>query len=147
MRLAALITFGCCLLAAAPPPPRTLDDVRREGDPLRRFDEAMRLAEARMKEAWKLVREEGGRTQFEAAVGEIVDCSQLALDSLRATGRRPGRLTRQYKRGEIRTRSFEKELRELALAVGFNERERVEAARRRIAEIHEQFLNAVMTGR
>jgi hypothetical protein len=147
MKLAALVTFGCCLLAAAPPPPRTLDDVRREGDPLRRFDQSLRLAETRLKDAWKLVREQGGRPQFETAIGEIVACTELALDSLRSTGRRPGKLTRQYKRGEIRTRMFEKELKELALAVGFDERERVEAARRRIAEIHEHFLNAIMTGR
>lgn len=100
-----------------------------------------------MKEAWKLVREEGSRSQFEAAVEEVVECSQLALDSLRATGRRPGKLTRQYKRGELRTRSFEKELRELSLAVSFDERERVESARRRIAAIHEEFLHTVMSGR
>lgn len=146
MRLAAFLILGLAVLTAAPPP-RTLEDVRREGDPLRRFDQAIRLAEVRMKEAWKLVREEGSRSQFEATVEEVVESSQLALDSLRATGRGPGKLTRQYKRGEIRTRTFEKELRELALAVGFDERERVESARRRIAEIHEQFLNAVMTGR
>ncbi len=140
-----ILGFG--LLDAAPPPPRSLEDVRREGDPLRRFDQSLRLAEARMKEAWKLVREEGGRQQFDAVISDIVSCTELALDSLQATGRRPGKLTRQYKRGEIRARTFEKGLKELALAVGFDERERVEAARRRIAEIHEQFLNAVMTGR
>lgn len=147
MKAAPLLILGSCLLAAAPPPPRTLEDLQRESHPLRRFDQALRLAETRMKEAWKLVREEGSRAQFEAHVEDVVACSQIALDSLRATGRRPGKLTRQYKRGEIRTRSLEKELKELALAVGFAERERVEAARRRIAEIHEQFLNAVMTGR
>lgn len=146
MRWAALF-IACGLLAAAPPPPRTLEDLQRESHPLRRFDQALRLAETRMKEAWKLVREEGSRAQFEAHVEDVVACSQIALDSLRATGRRPGKLTRQYKRGEIRTRSLEKELKELALAVGFAEREPVEAARRRIAGIHEQFLNAVMTGR
>ncbi|MGQ9918701.1 MAG: hypothetical protein ACUVS7_14915 [Bryobacteraceae bacterium] len=146
MRWAALF-IACGLLAAAPPPPCTLEEVRREADPLRRFDRALQLAETRMKEAWKLVREEGSRPRFEAHLEDVVACSHLALDSLRATGRRPGKLTRQYKRGEIRTRSLEKELKELALAVGFDERERVEAARRRIAEIHEQFLNAVMTGR
>ncbi|MEJ5369614.1 MAG: hypothetical protein WHT08_14945 [Bryobacteraceae bacterium] len=147
MRLAAFLILALSVLSAAPPPPRTLEEVRREGDPLRRFDQAIRFAETRMKEAWKLVREEGSRAQFEAAVEEVVECSQLALESLRATGRRPGKLTRQYKRGELRTRSFEKELRELALAVGFDERERVESARRRIAAIHEEFLHAVMSGR
>ncbi len=147
MRLAALLILGLAVLTAAPPPPRSLEDVRREGDPLRRFDQAIRFAETRMKEAWKLVREQGPRSEFEAAIGDAIEGSQLALESLRATGRRPGKLTRQYKRGEIRTRTFEKELKELALAVGFDERERVESARRRIAEIHEQFLNAVMTGR
>ena len=143
---AFLLLLPCALLAA-PPPPLTLEEVRREGDPLRRFDRALQLAEARLAAAWKLVREEGTRAQLEAAIEETVAASQLALDSLRATGRRPGRLTRQYKRGEIRTRGFEKGLRELGLAVGFEERECIEKARQRMAEIHEQFFQGVMSGR
>lgn len=142
----AFLLLSCALLAA-PPPPLTLEEVRREGDPLRRFERALQLAEARIAAAWKLVRGDGTRSQLEAAIDETVSASRLALESLEATGRRPGRLSRQYKRGEIRTRGFEKGLRELGLAVGFEERERIEQARQRMAEIHEQFLQGVMSGR
>ena len=132
---------------AAPPPPLTMEAVRREGDPLKRFEQALRLAEARLGAAWKVVREAGARPDLEAAVDDVVAASELALESLRATGRPPGRLSRQYKRGELRTRGFEKGLKELSLAVGFEERERIEKARERVAAVHEQFLHAVMTGR
>jgi|GEM_PF-1052133 len=138
--LLVLLLFLPLCAAAAPPPPLTMDEVRREGDPLRRFDKALRLAEARLADAWKLVRGEGPRTQFEAAIDEIVAAAQLALESLEATGRRPSKLARQYKRGEIRTRGFERGLREIGMAVSFDERANVEKARERMAGIHEKFL-------
>lgn len=142
-----LFLFASSLLAAAPPPPLTLEAVRAQRDPLKRFDGALKLAEARLKDAWKLVREGGARAQLEEAIADVVGASELALESLRATGRRPGKLSRQYKRGELRTREFEKGLKELALAVSFEERERIEQARQRLAEVHELFLHGIMTGR
>lgn len=141
----SLLMFSTLL--AAPPPPLSLEAVREEGDPLKRFDRALQLADSRLSAAWKLVREGGSRADLETAIGELVAAAELSLESLRSTGRRPGRLSRQYKRGELRTRGWEKGLKELSLAVGFDERERIERARLRLAEIHEQFLHAVMTGR
>lgn len=143
----SLAWFALSALLAAPPPPLTMEAVRGETDPLRRFDKALQFAGERLQQAWKLVRESGPRAELESAVEDALTASQLALDSLRSTGRRPGKLSRQYKRGELRTRALEKELKQLSLAVGFEERERIEQARRRLAEIHEQFLHAVMTGR
>lgn len=142
-----LAFLACAVLLAAPPPPATLEAVRAQGDPLKRFDLALAFASSRLDAAWKLVREGGSRSDLEAAVNDIISASELALESLRATGRRPGKLTRQYKRGELRTREWDKGLKELSLAVGFEERERIEQARQRLAGIHEQFLHAVMTGR
>jgi len=134
-------------LLAAPPPPLTLDAVRSEGDPLKRFERALQFAESRINTAWKLVREAGSRSELESAISDLIAAAELSLESLRSTGRRPAKLSRQYKRGELRLRSFEKSLKELALAVGFDEREQIEQARQRIAEIHEKFLLAVMTGK
>lgn len=138
--------FTLISAALAPPPaPLSMEDVRREGDPLRRFDKALRLAEARLADAWKLVREQGPVGEFEGVVNEVVDASRLALEALESTGKRPSRLSRQYKRGEIRTRGFERELKDLGMAVSFGERDLVEKARERLAEIHEKFLQGVMT--
>lgn len=146
MRL-SLCLLASALLLAAPPPPLTLESVRGERDPFKRFDQALKFGEARLKDAWKLVREGGARSSLEAAIEDVYAASELALDALRSTGRRPGKLSRQYKRGELRTREFDKGLQELSLAVGFDERERIEQVRQRLAAIHEQFLQGVMTGR
>ncbi|MCX7604242.1 MAG: hypothetical protein N2036_09225 [Bryobacteraceae bacterium] len=144
MKSWAAILFASTVLAA-PPPPLTMDDVRREGDPLRRFEKAIRLAEMRLADAWKLVREQGPVGEFEGKVNEIVDAARLALESLESTGKRPSRLSRQYKRGELRTRALERGLKELGVAVGFEERVFVEKAREQLAGIHEKFLHGVMS--
>jgi hypothetical protein len=143
----ALLALSAVCAAQRQPVVLTLDAVRSEGDPLRRFERALQFADARLNTAWKLVREGGSRTELESAISDLVAASELSLESLRSTGRRPGKLSRQYKRGELRLRSFEKALKELSLAVGFDEREQIEQARQRVAEIHEKFLLAVMTGK
>lgn len=144
MRRRLWLALLALAVMAAPPPPLTLEEVRREGDPMRRFDQALRLAEARLADAWKLVREQGPVGEFEGVVNEVVDASRLALEALESTGKRPSRLSRQYKRGEIRTRGFERGLKELGLAVSFEERAFVEQAREKMAQIHEKFLQGVM---
>lgn len=139
-----LAMFFLSAAVAAPPPPLTMEDVRRESDPLRRFEKAIRLAETRLADAWKLVREQGPVGEFEGLVNEVVDASRLALESLESTGKRPSRLSRQYKRGELRTRALERGLKDLGMAVGFEQRAFVEKAREQLAEIHEKFLHGVM---
>lgn len=143
------MTFVCSLLAlliAAPPSvPTSLDEIRREPDAKRRFERAIAFADAQGIAARQLVRDNGLRTDLEKLLTTTVEAAQLALDSLRSTGIRPSKLSRQYKKGEVRTRELERLLTDLALALSVEDRPAVEKARDQVGVIHEEFLLGVMS--
>lgn len=134
------------LLAAAPQPaPSTLDDIRSIPDARQRFERALAFADAQALAARQLVRGHGLRADLEKALTATADAAQLALDSLRSLGLRPSKLSRQYKRGEVRTREMERTLADLALALSVDDRPIAEKARDQLAVTHEEFLLGVMS--
>lgn len=139
-----MIGLVVALLLAAPPA-ATLEEAKRQGDPLRRFEMALEAAATRMAEARQLVKTSGSRAELDAAVGEVAAAAELSLESLRATGRRPGKLGRQYKQGEVKTRQMVRELGEMAQALSVDDRVAAEKARDAVAVIHEEFLLGVMS--
>ena len=143
------MTFTCALLAflvAAPPSaPASLDDIRREPDAKRRFERAIAFADAQGLAARQLVRDNGLRADLEKLLTTTVEAAQLALDSLRSTGLRPSKLSKQYKKGEVRTRELERLLGDLALALSVDDRPTAEKARDQVGVIHEEFLLGVMS--
>jgi hypothetical protein len=143
------MTFVCSLLAllvvAPPAAPTSLDEIRREPDARRRFERAIAFADAQLLAARQLVRDNGLRADLEKLLATTVEAAQLALDSLRSTGLRPSKLSRQYKKGEVRTREFERLLGDLALALSVEDRPTAEKARDQIGLIHEEFLLGVMS--
>jgi hypothetical protein len=142
MTLTALLL---ALLAAAPPaPPASLDDVRREADPKRRFERAIELADSQALAARQLVRDNGLRADLEKLLATTAEAAQLALESLRSTGLRPSKLSKQYKRGEVRTREMERLLADLVLSLSIDDRPLAEKARDQVGIAHEEFLLGVM---
>ncbi|MBE0660082.1 MAG: hypothetical protein IH602_20480 [Bryobacteraceae bacterium] len=135
------------MLALLAPPPASLDKVRAEPKLETRSELAIEYAGAAVARARKTVAESGSRTELETALKETVEACQLALDSLRETGKRPNKLSRQYKRAELRTRQFVKELTDLALALSLDDRPAAESARDRVQLLHEEFLVGVMSGK
>ncbi|MBA3974371.1 MAG: hypothetical protein C0504_09165 [Candidatus Solibacter sp.] len=135
------------MLALLAPPPESLDKVRAEPKPERRSELAIEYAGAAMARARKTVSESGSRAGLEAALKETVEACQLALDALRETGKRPNKLGRQYKRAEMRTRQYVKELTDVALALSLDDRPMAESARDRVQLLHEEFLVGVMSGK
>ncbi|MBI5085973.1 MAG: hypothetical protein HZB13_15420 [Acidobacteria bacterium] len=134
-------------LGAALPLAGGLPEIRQEPDPLRRFDMALDHAGQQMKLARELVKEGGSRTELLQSLDEIAQAAGLALESLRSTGKRPAKLSRQYKKGELRTREMEKQLSELVRALSLDDRPAAEKTRERISTTHEEFLLGVMTGK
>ena len=138
---AVLLTWGGALLAGE------LDSIRQEPDLLRRFDRAIDHAHSQAHAARKLVHEEGPREELRKALGESVEAAGLALETLRETGRKPSRMTRQYKKGEMRTRDIEKLFGDLASALNYDARPLAEEAREAVSKIHDEFLQGVMGGK
>lgn len=143
------MTFVCSLLtlliAAPPGVPTSLDEIRREPDAKRRFERAIAFADAQGLAARQLVRDNGLRADLEKLLATTVEAAQLALDSLRSTGLRPSKLSKQYKKGEVRTRELERLLTDLALALSVDDRPAAEKARDQVGVIHEEFLLGVMS--
>lgn len=140
------LTPVCLLLCLAPPAlaAQDLEAVMKEPNLTRRSQRALEFAEREMAKAQKIVKEFGSRTELQAALDHVVEGSELALQSLRETGRPPRRLTREYKRGELKTRDFLRRLEDLEKALALDDRPMAEAALKRVTRIHEDFLSGVM---
>lgn len=121
-----------------------LDEVRKQPDPLRRFEAALTLAGDAMRRARTVVQEAGTITELKAALDEVSGGVEVALEALRATGKHPRRLSKQYKKGEVRSRDLLRQLEQLVPAISLDSRPPAEQARDRVAELHEQFLRGAM---
>ncbi len=121
-----------------------LETVKKEQNLTRRAQRALEYAEREMTKAQEIVREFGSKTELQAALDQVVEGSELALQSLRETGRPPRRLSRDYKRGELKTRDFLRKLEDLEKALSLDDRPMAEGARKKVFQVHEEFLMGVM---
>jgi hypothetical protein len=139
---------GLILLALlAAPPPESLDAVRATPNLEKRAELAIDYAGSALVRARKIVSESGARVDLESALKEVEAACQLALDSLRQTGKRPNKLSSQYKKAELKTRGFVKDLSDLAAALSLDDRPAAEAVRDKVQLLHEDFLLGVMGGK
>jgi hypothetical protein len=124
--------------------PQGLDSVRKEPNLTRRAQRALEHSEREMARAQKIVRDFGSKTELEGALAQVAEGAELALQSLRETGRPPRRLSRDYKRGELKTRDLLRKLEDLEKALSLDDRPLVEAIRVKVSRVHEDFLAGVM---
>ena len=139
--LLALLSFALCVGAA------DLDAVKKEPDLEKRSDRALDVAGEVLKQARALPGEGGSIADLEKDMDTLVEAVELSLKSLRDTGKKPNKLTRFYKRGELRTREMQKQLENLIQALGFENRPPAEKAQARLNVLHDEFLFGVMSGK
>ena len=137
----ALLSLALCAGAA------DLDAVKREPDLQKRSDMALDAAMESLKLARALPDEGGSITDLEKDMDSMIEAVELSLKSLRETGRKPNRLTRYYKRGELKTREMQKHLENLIKALAFDSRPPAEKAQARLNVLHDEFLFGVMSGK
>ena len=122
-------------------------DIRKEPDPLKRFELALSLAETQTKAARQLVKDSGSRADLMRLLEESEAASVLSLESLQATGKRPNKLTKQYKKGELKTMEILRILKDLVMALGIEDRPAAEKVRDRAEVTHEEYLLGAMSGK
>ncbi len=132
------------MLAGGQPPATSLEEIRKESDPKRRFELAIALAENQAAAARQLVKDSGSRADLQKMLDGITGSCEVALESLRAIGVKPSKLGKQYKKGELKSREIERLLGDLVLALSMDDRPAAEKARDQVAVIHEEFLLGVM---
>jgi hypothetical protein len=124
-----------------------LSSAKKEPDPEKRFEKALDVAEEALKEARTLPAAGGSIDDLEKDMTTMVGGIELSLQSLHDTGKRPNKLERFYKRGEMRTREMLRQLQNLIQAIAFESRPPAEKAQGRLNEMHEEFLLGVMGGK
>ena len=139
--LIAIFCLSLCLGAA------DLDAAKKEPDAAKRSDKALDAAMEVLKEARALPTEGGSLADLQKAMDTMIEAVELSLKSLRDTGKRPNKLTRYYKRGELRTREMQKQLENLIQALAFDNRPPAEKAQARLNVLHDEFLFGVMSGK
>ena len=137
-RLAALLAFWPFLAGS------DLSDIQKEPSLERRFELALDRADSLLKEC-KSLAEQGNMKQLAPALEDVAGACELALQSLRDTGKRPSKQGKQYKRGELRTRDFLRRLENLENALNFDDRPMATKTRERVTVTHEEFLLGVMS--
>ena len=135
------------LLIALLAPPGSLQQVRAEPKLEKRAELAIEYAGVAMARARKIVVDSGSITELSASLQKIGESCQLAIDSLRQTGKRPNKPAKQYKRAELRTRSLVRELTDLVAVLPIDNREDAVRVLRHIQSLHEEFLLGVMGGK
>ena len=121
-----------------------LDEIRKEPDLLKRADRAIDYADAALKQARELT-VKGESAQAPALIGEVAEACELSLQALRETGKRPGRLSKYYKKGEIRTRDYTRRLEALIQALNYEDRAKAGPFQTRLLAAHEEFLLGAMS--
>ena len=140
-------TWLIALTVAASLGAADLDSVKREPDLEKRCERALEVAAETMAHARTLPGSGGSMSELQKDLDATVAAVELSLQSLRDTGKRPYKLARAYKRGEIRTRDLDKEIEGLIQAIGFENRAAVEKARDKLVVLHEEYLLGVMSGK
>jgi len=105
------------------------------------------LADSTCALARQIVRDSGSRTELLTALDVTAEAAELSLKSLRDTGRKASKLSKQYKRGELRTRDIVRQFADIAAALNLEDRPGAEKLRDRVALVHEEYLLGVMSGK
>ena len=121
-----------------------LDAVKKEPSLEKRAELAIENADQALNRA-KSASTEGDFAKVSAALEETAASCELALESLRDTGKKPSKLSKQYKQDEIRTRQFLRRLDGVIDAVNLDDRPKAEAYKDRVTTVHEEFLLGVMS--
>ena len=135
------------LMLAWAPPSDSLDQIKKEPDLVRRSERALDFSEASIEKARHIVREGGTRTDLFQILGEATEAAELSLSSLRQTGKKASKLSKQYKRGELRTRGIVRQLGDVAAGLGIDDRPEAEKLRDRVTIVHEEYLLGIMSGK
>lgn len=135
------------LLIAAPPAAESLEQVSKEPNLVKRAERALAFADASVARARQIVRDSGSRTELFDVLNQTVEALDLSLRSLRATGKKASKLSKQFKRGELRSREIVRQLTDIAVALNIDDRPEAEKLRDRASLVHEEFLLGVMSGK
>lgn len=140
IRVAFLAGLSMCVLTD-----EALEEIRKQPDLMKRFENALTHAENAMAKARAVVRDAGTVGDLKQALDGVTGGLELSLESLRATGKTPRKMGRQYKKGELKSRDLLRQLEQLVPAISLDTRPPAEEAREVVSKIHQSYIEGVMS--
>jgi hypothetical protein len=110
----------------------------------RRSQLALQHAEEEIAAAKKAY-DAGNNDDFGRLVAEIGKLVDLSYDSLEETGKRARRQPKWFKRAEQKLLAVMRKIVSLERDVSIDDRDEVKALRKRVSDVHDRFLNDIMT--
>jgi exonuclease VII small subunit len=138
IRLLLLFCIPATLLTA------DLETIRSEPKLEKRSELALEYGDKAL-DAARSAYKNGDMAAMTTALKEVGQSVELALQSLKDTGKHPSKSTKHYKRGEIKTRQLRRRLESFEQEVDFDHRGVVNSVERRVQAVHEEFLDGVMS--
>ncbi len=122
-----------------------LETVKAEKNLYRRARKAIENANAAL-DAAREAYLAGDLEQTNNRLQEVEDSVRLAYDSLQATGRKPRKIAKHYKRAEIGARQLIRRLNGFRDSMSYLDREKIDEVIENVEELQDMLLNAVMGG-
>lgn len=136
-----LCLFACASVFASD----ELDAVKKETSPDRRQRKALDLMDSSFRQAQDALRENSPPGKVQALLDQMADAAEYSLAALRETGKKPGKMTKQYKRGDLRTRELIRKLDSFINAMAYGDRPAAEKSKVRIQVVAEEYLIGAMS--
>ena len=136
-----LIAFLCL---TANLPAADLTSIQQEPNLERRSQLAMDYAGTALDTA-RTAYQASDLAKTQSALDEVGEAVDLAFDSLQKTGKEARRDPKFFKRTELSTRQLLRRIEGLAESMSFQDRSLVEKLRERVAAIHDDLLQGIMS--
>jgi len=120
-----------------------IESVRTEADPNRRSELALLNADTKIDEA-RQAYQAGNESAEDAAIQEVADSVTLCYASLEQSRGEP-RKSRYYKHAELKVSALMRRLSGFRDEVGLELRPHVEAALKRLSDVHDELISDIMS--
>jgi hypothetical protein len=137
------VKFVLALVLGLPLAVADISTVKAEPDPERRSELALTNADKAI-DAARQAYNGGDKDAEQAALVEVRELVDVSIVSLESTHKAP-RNSKYYKRAELRVGALLRRLHSLRDEMAFDGRQTVEAVIKRLSDVHDELINAVMS--
>lgn len=122
-----------------------LDAIKKLPSHDKRQERALDLMEASFRHAQDALRENAAPEKIQALLNDTAEAAEYSLAALRETGKKPGKMTKQYKRGDLKTRELMRRFDSFINALPYDDRRAAENIKVRLQVVAEEYLIGVMS--
>jgi hypothetical protein len=141
-----LVPMASLLMIARPLLAIDIGQIKSEPNPERRAHLALDQAATDFEEA-KAAYAAGNTDKTAQELRDLQGAVEVARDALAETGKDPRRHVKPFKMAETETHDLLRKLEGLEHSMDFDDRKIIEGPRARVQEVHDEWLNGIISGR